>query len=108
MTGNLLFLLLRASISASLSDREAFVDGVAKVIEHHTRRDPEEARKIGNHLAGAAEGLNNGLLLNQLFAPRHDKKLNKTLEELTGAIEKLNSLIEEAGIPASPYNPEKS
>ncbi|MDE7073747.1 MAG: hypothetical protein K2O69_01635 [Odoribacter sp.] len=108
MSGNLLFLLLRASLSASLSDREAFVNGVAKVIEEHTRRNPEEARRIGNHLAGAAEGLNNGLLFNQLFAPRHDKRLNKTLEELTETIGKLNALIEEAGVASLSFNGGKS
>ena len=45
------------------------------------------------------EGLNGTLLLQQLFIPKRDKKLNKTLDELTIAVEKLNTLLEEAGLP---------
>lgn len=107
MTKDILLLLLRASLSASLSDRDAFIERVSKVIENRTHRNPEEARHISDHIAGAMEGLNGSLLVNQLFAPKHDKKLNKTLDELTSAIERLNSLLEEAGITPQPSNPEK-
>lgn len=106
MTKDILYLLLRASLTASLSDREAFIEKVSKVIEDRTHSDPEVARRLSDHIAGAMEGLNSSLLLSQLFAPRHDKKLNKTLDELTAAVEKLNALLEEAGLPNEPSNPD--
>lgn len=99
MTRDLLYLLLRASITASISDREAFIENVSKVIEHKMHRDPESARYLSDQIAGAMEGLSETLLLQQLFAPKKDKKLNKKLDELTIAVEKLNSLLEEAGLP---------
>ncbi len=95
MAKDLLFLLLRASITASLSDRETFIEKVSGIIEHKMHRDPKSARQ----LAGIMEGLNGTLLLQQLFIPKRDKKLNKTLDELTIAVEKLNTLLEEAGLP---------
>lgn len=102
MANDILLLLLRASITASLSDREAFIEKVAGVIEQHAHRDPEAARHISNQIAGAMEGLNSTLLFQQLLKPRRDKKLNQTLDQLTTAVEKLNALLEEAGLPAGP------
>lgn len=99
MANDLLFLLLRASITASLSDRDAFIERVSKIIEQRMHRDPEAARHLSDQIAGAMEGLNSTLLLQQLFKPRQDKKMNKTLEQLTAAVEKLNALLEEAGLP---------
>ena len=72
MTNDLLYLLLRASINASLSDRDAFIEKVSKIIEQQTHKDPEAARRLSDHIAGAMEGLNSTLLLRQLFTPRRD------------------------------------
>ena len=99
MNNDILFLLLRASITASLSDRDTFIEKVSKIIEEHSRYDPESARELSNHIAGLMEGLNSTLLMQQLFKPRRDKKLNQTLDQLTLAVEKLNTLLEEAGLP---------
>lgn len=107
MINDLLLLLLRASITASLSDRDAFIEKVSKVIELKTDRDPEAARHISDHIAGAMEGLNSTLLVQQLFKPRQDKKLNNTLDELTSAIEKLNALLEESGLPSGSSQPDE-
>lgn len=101
---DIIFLLLRASISASLSDREAFIDRLAEIIEAKTGRDEEAARKLSDSIAGAMEGLNGTLLLQQLFSSRHDKKLNKSIDNLTEAIEKLSTILEAAGQPATPSN----
>lgn len=90
MTNDLLYLLLRASITASLSDREAFIEKVSKIIEQRTTKDPQAARHISDQIASALDGLNGTLLLRQLFTPRSDKKLNQTLEKLTIAVENLN------------------
>lgn len=107
MVNDLLSLLLRASITASLSDREAFIDKIATIIEQHSSQDPESAKEIGGHIASLMEGLNNSLLYNQLFMPRKDKKLNHTLEQLTTAVEKLNTLLEEAGLSTETTNTDK-
>ena len=101
---DIIFLLLRASISASLSDREAFIDRLAEIIEAKTGRDEEAARKLSVNIAGAMEGLNGTLLLQQLFSSRHDKKLNKSIDNLTEAIEKLSTILEAAGQPATSSN----
>ncbi len=98
MVNDLLYFILRASISASLSDREAFIEKVSAVIEQKMHQDPESAKHLSNQIAGAMEGLSGTLLLQQLFAPKRDKKLNQTLDNLSEAIEKLNSLLEEADL----------
>ena len=78
MTNDLLYLLLRASINASLSDRDAFIEKVSST-----------------------------LLLRQLFTPRRDKKLTQTLDQLTTAVEKLNALLEDSSFPPQPSKPEE-
>lgn len=107
MTNDLLYLLLRASINISLSNREAFIDKVSKIIEQQTHRDPEAARRLSDHIAGAMEGLDSTLLLRQLYTPRRDKKLTQTLERLITAVEKLNALLEEPSSPSQPAKPEE-
>lgn len=104
---DIIFLLLRASISTSLSDRAAFIDRLAEIIETHTGRDEEAARKLSDNIAGAMEGLNGTLLLQQLFRPHHDKKLNKSIDSLTEAIEKLRAILEAAEQPAASSNNDK-
>ena len=104
MTNDLLYLLLRASINASLSDRDAFIEKVSKIIEQQTHKDPEAARRLSDHIAGAMEGLNSTLLLRQLFTPRRDKKLTQTLAT---AVEKLNALLEDSSFPPQPSKPEE-
>lgn len=96
---DILFMLIRASITASLSDRDAFIERLAQIIETQTGKDEEAARKLSNTIAGAMEGLNGTLLLQQLFSSRHDKKLNKNLDNLTQAIEKLSSVLEKTEHP---------
>lgn len=101
---DIVFLLLRASISASLSDRAAFIDRLTGIIEAGTGQDEEAARKLSDNIAGAMEGLNGTLLLQQLFRPRHNKKLNKSIDKLTEAVEKLRAILEAAEHPEPPYN----
>lgn len=105
MTNDILYFLLRASISTSLSNREAFINKVAQLIEQHTQENPENARHISDSIANVMESLNSTLLLEQLFKPRRDKKLNATLDSLTSAVEKLNTLLKEAGLPDTPSKP---
>lgn len=107
MANDLLYLLLRASIHASLSDRDAFIEKVSKIIEQQTHKDPETARRLSDHIAVAMEGLDSTLLLRQLFFPRRDKKLTQTLDQLTTAVEKLNSLLDASQSSPQPSKPEE-
>lgn len=101
---DILFTLLRASITASLSDREAFINRLAEIIEAKTGKDEDAARNLSDHIAKAMEGLNGTLLLQQLFDSGHDKNLTKSLDNLSLSIEKLTSILKEAGHPISPSN----
>lgn len=83
------------------------IEKVSKIIEQQTHKDPEAARRLSDHIAGAMEGLNSTLLLRQLFTPRRDKKLTQTLDQLTTAVEKLNALLEDSSFPPQPSKPEE-
>ena len=98
MASNLLYFLLRLSISTSLADRDAFIEKVSKVIEQKTHSDPESAQQISQQIASTMEGLNETLLFKQLFAQKEDKKLNTTLSQLSNAVEKLNVLLDESDL----------
>lgn len=98
MVSDLLYMIMRASITASLSDRETFIEKVSQILEQKMHQDPEAARHLSDQIAGAMEGLSGTLLLHQLFTPRQDKKLDKTLNQLTIAVERLNTLLDEAGL----------
>ncbi|MEG1794830.1 MAG: hypothetical protein RRZ64_08205 [Rikenellaceae bacterium] len=91
----LLNTLLRTSITASMSDREAFTEKVSKVVEDKIGADPELAKKMSDGLAAAMDSINDQLLINQLFDPQSDnKKLEDKIDKLTSTIERLNSNIE--------------
>lgn len=94
MVNDVLLLLLRASISASLTDREAFIDRVSKIIETHTNKDPEASRNISDNIASAMEGLNEQLLIQQLLRPQKDDELNKKIDRLTETVDKLSATVE--------------
>lgn len=87
--------LLRTSISASMSDREAFTDRVAKVVEEKIGTDTDMAKKVSDTLAVAMDSINDQLLLDQLFKPStEDKVLEEKIDKLTEAIDRLNINIE--------------
>lgn len=91
----LLNMLLRSSISASLSDREAFTDRIAKVIEERVGSDPDTARKISDNLAVAMDSLNDQMLIEQLLSPRNENsELEKKIDKLAEAIDRLNKNME--------------
>lgn len=87
--------LLRTSISASMQDREAFTDKIAKVVEDKVGTDAEMAKKVSDTLAVAMDSINDQLLLDQLFRPSSDDKvLEEKIDKLTEAIDRLNNNIE--------------
>lgn len=91
----LLNMLLRSSISASITDREVFTDRVAQMIEEKIGDDPEAAQRMSERLAASVDSLNEQSLLNELFAPDTDNRaLEEKIERLTVSIDKLNANIE--------------
>lgn len=92
----LLNTMLRCSISASMSDRDAFIERIAQVIEQKVGTDSQTAQQIGDTIAVAMESIDEQLLIDQLLNPQPDsnKDLEKRLDRLTEAIEKLNANIE--------------
>lgn len=104
---NIVNLLLRASISASLSNREAFVERVSHIIEDQVGKDPESARHLGDNIASAMEGLNEELLIQQLLKPQTDDALNQKIEHLTEMVEKLTTVVEHLASQTVPQNPEE-
>lgn len=91
----LINMLLRSSISASMTDREAFTDKVAQIIEDKIGNDPDAAQKMSESLATAMESVNEQLLIDQIFNPQpENKNLEEKIDKLTTSIEKLNSNIE--------------
>lgn len=91
----LLNLLLRSSISASLSDREAFTGKVAEIIEQKTGKDPEAAQKLSDNLATAMDNINEQLLFDQIFNPQPDNRaLEEKIDKLSSSIDRLNDNIE--------------
>ncbi|MEG0499948.1 MAG: hypothetical protein RR550_02350, partial [Rikenellaceae bacterium] len=57
----LLNMLLRSSISASMTDREAFTDKMAQLLEDKIGKDPEAAERLSGQLAAAMENINEQL-----------------------------------------------
>ncbi len=91
---SLLNLLLRASITVSLSDREAFIDQVAQIIENKIGKDPDSARNIGSRIAAAMDGLNEQLLIEQLLRPEEDNVLHRKIDRLSETVERLTQTVE--------------
>lgn len=89
--------ILRSSIAASLSDREALTERLAKVIEDKIGSDPETAKEFGDKIATAMESIDEQLLIDQILNPQPDnntKELAEKLDRLTLAIDRLNANLE--------------
>lgn len=91
--------LLRVAISSSLSDREAFTDRVAQLIEQHSTTSSDAAERISQGIASAMENLNEAILIEQLLKPdakESDRVLTaESLDNLQLALDKLNTNIEQ-------------
>ncbi|CDN31243.1 hypothetical protein BN938_1148 [Mucinivorans hirudinis] len=93
----LLNILLRTSLSAALSDREAFVDRAAQIIEQKVGSDTDAAHAMGERIAEMMESVDQTLLIRQLLAPpppAATEELEKKIDELTQAINRLNDNLE--------------
>lgn len=90
----LLNVILRTSIAASMSDREAFTEKISKVVEDKIGADPESAKKLSDNLALAMDSINDQLLIEQLFSPADNSELETKIDRLTESIDKLNNNIE--------------
>lgn len=93
---NLVNTLLRASITASMSNREAFIERVAKIIEEKVGSNPESAQAIGDNIASAMDGLNDYLLVDQLLKPQRESSslMEQKMDKLIESIDRLNANVE--------------
>lgn len=91
-------LLMRAAIAAAATDREKFVDKVSELIENKVGTSPESADKIAGGLDTLVEMLDQQLFLDQLTGKTTDTSaLERKLDRLTDAIERLNRNLETMG-----------
>lgn len=94
---NTMNLLLRAAIAAAASDREKFVDRVSSLIEEKTGASPEKAETIAGNIDKLVDMLDQHLLFEQLTGyakENHSPELEKKIDQLTEAINKLNVNLE--------------
>ncbi len=87
--------LLRAAIAAAASDREKFVDRVSGLIEDKVGTSPQTAQKVAGGIDQLVDMLDQQLFFQQLTADRTvDGELEKKIDRLTAAIDKLNANLE--------------
>ncbi len=87
------------AISVGLSDREAFVDKVASLIDSKVGADPEAARAFGDNVAVWLESLRGELFMQDMFASKEPsgdsgelaeevKKLRESIDRLAESLNK--------------------
>lgn len=87
--------LLRAAIAAAASDREKFVDRVSGLIEDKVGTSPQTAQKVAGGIDQLVDMLDQQLFFQQLASDRAaDGELEKKIDRLTAAIDKLNANLE--------------
>jgi methyl-accepting chemotaxis protein len=89
-------LLLRMGITSSLQDREAVIDRISAVLESKMGTDPDKSQKVGEQILNGLEGLKDQLSIEQIVSSitRNDDAVEKRLNELTEAINRLNENVE--------------
>lgn len=89
-------LLLRLGMSASLQDRDAVIDRISNVLEEKMGTDPDKAQKIGENIFAGIDGLKDQLTIDQIVSAltRNDNAIEKRLDELTTAVNRLNANVE--------------
>lgn len=89
-------LLLRLGIATSMQDREAVIDRISSVLEEKMGTDPDKAQKVGEKVLVGIESLKDQLSIEQIISSlsRNDDAIEKRLDELTEAINKLNANVE--------------
>ena len=88
--------LLRAAIAAAASDREKFVDRVSGLIEDKVGTSPKTAQKVAGGIDQLGDMLDQQLFFQQLTSDHRtaDGELEKKIDRLTAAIDKLNANLE--------------
>lgn len=88
-------LLLRAAIAAAASDRDKFVDKVSSLIEDKVGTSPETAEQVAGGIDQLVDMLDQHLFFQQLTGNSTDTaELEKKIDRLTEAIDKLNNNLE--------------
>ncbi|MEG0795638.1 MAG: hypothetical protein RR397_03885 [Odoribacter sp.] len=104
MNTEILYLLLRTSLTATLSDREAFINRVAALITQHTDRNPAAARQLGNHVAVLLAALKTSLPPRPADTATDDKQLAHTLRRLADTLERLDRRLADNDSPHTTPN----
>ena len=89
-------LLLRLGIATSMQDREAVIDRISSVLEEKMGTEPDKAQKVGETILAGLDGLKDQLSIEQIVSSltRSDDSIEKRLDELTEAVNKLNANVE--------------
>ncbi len=89
-------LLLRAAIAAAASDREKFVDKVSSLIEDKVGTSAETAEQVAGGIDQLVDMLDQHLFFQQLTGSTvaETAELEKKIDRLTEAIDKLNDNLE--------------
>lgn len=91
--------LLRMAITASLTQREFFVEKVSAILEDKMGTDPENAHKVGEDVMSYLADLKDEMVLKDIFAAEpaataDNSELSAKIDELTAAINKLNENLQ--------------
>lgn len=89
-------LLLRLGIATSMQDREAVIDRISSVLEEKMGTEPDKAQKVGETILAGLDGLKDQLSIEQIVSSltHSDDSIEKRLDELTEAVNKLNANVE--------------
>jgi ElaB/YqjD/DUF883 family membrane-anchored ribosome-binding protein len=89
-------LLLRLGIASSMQDRDAVIDRISSVLEEKMGTDPDKAQKVGEKILTGLEGLKEQLSIEQIVTSlsRNDDAIEKRLDDLTEAVNRLNANVE--------------
>lgn len=98
---NALNLLLRTAITATLEDREAFIEKFSDILTRITDIEPEKASKAGEKISMGLQAFRNELQIENrykdLFTDNHEEiqKTQEKIEQLSMEIERIKAKLEE-------------
>lgn len=90
-------ILARMLLSQQLSNREAFVEKVSRLIEENFGAEGPDAEKYSDWAAGLLEGLNEQLLMDYLLGKQKDrqKALETEIQELKQLVLDLHNKLDQ-------------
>lgn len=98
---NTLNLLLRTAITATLEDREAFIEKFSSILTQITDMEPEKANKAGEKMSMGLQAFRDELQMENLWKGRSTdnrdeiQKTREKIEQLSKEIESIKAKLEE-------------